>query len=202
MIIRKAEIRDLESICSVHKYAFDKDHFSSILPRPLLIKFYSELLRNNHYNYLAANEDNRILGFIVAGMNTGSAINNFIKQNLLSLFFVLLKNPRFLFQKVRLLINKLIPKNEFHSRARLRLLSIAVIKDSVHKGIGTQLIRHFENELIRNDIFIYGLSVKKHNQNAINFYKKNHFEVEKEEKEAYYFVRNLEENSKPINERD
>jgi ribosomal protein S18 acetylase RimI-like enzyme len=195
MIIRKAKISDLESICSVHKYAFDKDHFSSILPQPLLVKFYSELLRNNHYNYIAINEDNRILGFIVAGRNTGSAINTFIKRSLLSLFLVLLKNPRFLSQKIRLVINKLIYKNEFHSQAGLRLLSIAVIKDSVHKGIGTQLIRHFENELIGNDIFIYGLSVKKHNQNAINFYIKNHFEVEKEEKEAYYFVRKLEKKS-------
>lgn len=191
MIIRKAKISDLEDICSVHKYAFDQDHFSSILPQPLLMKFYSELLRNNHYNYIAISEDNKILGFIVAGKNTGSAINNFIKQSLPSLFFILLKNPKFLFQKVMLLINKSIYRNEFHSQAGLRLLSIAVIKDSVHKGIGTQLIRHFEEELIGNDIFVYGLSVKKHNQNAINFYIKNHFEVEKEEKEAFYFVKKL-----------
>ncbi len=191
MIIRKAEINDIEKICSIHQYAFDKNHFSSLLPKNLLSSFYMNLLNHNQYNYLALENDSDILGFIVAGMNTETSINEFIKKYPGQLFFVLLKNPKFWVEKVKHLLKKYKPGPRFCSGARLRLLSIAVNKKSGHRGVGTELIKFFENELIKDKIFTYGLSVKKHNRIAISFYYKNNFEIEREEKEAIYFIKNL-----------
>ena len=191
MIIRKAGIKDISSISSIHHYAFDKNHFSSLLPEEMLTGFYSNLLESNNYNYIALGEDNQILGFIVAGMNTRLSIDTFIKQNPVKLFLVLLKNPKFWFEKLTQFLKKFKSKKVFNSVAGLRLLSIAVKKDSIHKGIGTELLRYFEKELIEDEIFTYGLSVKKHNKSAIQFYFKNNFEIEKDEKEAIYFIKKL-----------
>lgn len=199
MTIRKAELIDLENICSVHTYSFDKNHFSSVLPKSLLLGFYSELLKNNDFNYVALDEEKNISGFIVAGKNTGSAIDNFIRKSFKPLFFILLKNPGFLFQKIIVYLKKIFTKNEFKSKAEIRLLSIAVKRDASNRGIGTMLVRYFEEELIKNGIFIYGLSVRKHNQNAINFYLKNNFEVEKEFRSAIYFLKRLKQDSREFN---
>lgn len=194
LIIRKAELTDLENICSIHQYAFDKDHFSTVFSYDLLLKFYTELLNNNDYNYIAVGEKKSIIGFIVAGKNTASAINTFVKKNFFSLLLILLKNPKFLFQKTELMLNKSFQKNEFKSRAELRLLSIAVKKDSANKGTGTQMIRYLEKELVRDNFLLYGLSVRRHNQNAIAFYIKHNFEIEKEFKNAIYFIKKLKKN--------
>ncbi len=191
MKIRKAGKSDVEKICSIHQYAFDRNHFSSWLPENLLREFYLNLLSDNKYNYIALDDDSEILGFIVAGMNTHKSIDEFVKKNPGQLFLVLLKNPKFWIEKIMLMFRKIKPRVVFRSGAELRLLSIAVKKESGHRGIGTELLSYFENELIKDNIFKYGLSVKKHNQNAINFYYKNKFEVEREEKKALYFIKNL-----------
>ena len=183
MIIRKAETDDLESICTIHHVAFDKNHFSTLLPDNLLMKFYSYLFSNNKYNYIALDNKNEILGFIVAGHKTGLAIDLFIRENFYSLLFLLLKNPGFLIQKMKYVFKKIFHREQFASMAGLRLLSIAVKKDSEHHGIGTELINHFEKDLIGNGESIY--------QNAIRFYLKNNFEIEKEEKDAIYFIKKL-----------
>ena len=156
----------------------------------MLINFYTTLLQYNNYNYIALDSNEKPLGFIVAGYEIDAAINLFIKRNILSLSFILLKNPKFLYQKLKILLRK-NSNNGFVSKANLRLLAIGVKKDSEHKGIGTQLIQYFDNDLLQNGENKYGLSVKKNNTNAIKFYLKNNFKVEKEDKNSIYYIKEI-----------
>ena len=190
MFIRKAKIDDINSICTLHQYAFNSDYFTSTFSQKMLINFYTMLLKNNDYNYIAIDDKNNPLGFIVAGYKTSATINLFIKKNVLSLSTILLKNPKFLFQKIKILVRR-NSSDKFVSKAKLRLLAIGVKKDSENKGIGTHLIQYLDQDLLRNGENIYGLSVKKNNINAIKFYLKNNFKVEKEDKNSIYYIKEI-----------
>ena len=193
MIIRKANIDDVKDISKLHQFAFDKDYFTYMFSTKMLIRFYSTLISLNNYNYLAIDNENNALGFIIAGFKTKASINIFIKKNVLSLSFILLRHPKFLFKKIKTFFQR-NSNNEFISRANLRLLSIAVNKASEQKGVGTKLLEQFEYDLKLNGKDIYGLSVKKNNINAIKFYLKNNFKVEREEKNAIYYIKEVNKN--------
>lgn len=190
MLIRKAEEKDIKNICTLHAHAFDEDHFTSTLSNSSLSKFYSTLFKYNDYNFVAYDENNILIGFVVAGNKTKYAIDLFIKDNYHVLLLALLRNPHFLFQKIKGLLNRFIKKSR-SSNADMRLLSIAVNKNSKEKGIGTALIEYLEENLRKNEIYSYGLSVKKSNTQAIRFYNKNNFRIEIEEKNAFYYIKNL-----------
>ncbi len=190
MIVRKAKIDDIKSICTLHQYAFNSDYFTSTFSPKMLTNFYTMLLKNNDYNYIALDDKDNPLGFIVAGYRTGATVNLFIKKNIISLSIILLMNPKFLFQKLKILLRRNSP-NDFVSKAKLRLLAIGVKKDSENKGVGTQLIQFMDHDLIQNGENVYGLSVKKDNTNAIKFYLKNNFKVEREERNSIYYVKEI-----------
>lgn len=193
MLIRKAEEKDIKNICTLHAHAFDEDHFTSTLSNDSLSKFYSTLFKYNEYNYVAFDENNILIGFVVAGIKTKYAIDLFIKNNCHVLLLALLKNPHFLFQKIKRFLNRFI-KISKSSNADMRLLSIAVDKNSKEKGIGKALIEYLEENLRKNEIYSYGLSVKKSNIQAIKFYNKNNFSIEIEETNAIYYIKNLNTN--------
>ena len=193
MLIRKAEEKDIKNICTLHAHAFDEDHFTSTLSNSSLSKFYSTLFKYNNYNFVAYDENNILIGFVVAGNKTKYAIDLFIKDNYHVLLLALLKNPQFLFKKMVSLLKKFINKSK-SSNVEMRLLSIAVSKNSKEKGIGTALIEYLEENLRKNEIYSYGLSVKKSNSNAIKFYNKNNFRIEIEEKNGLYYLKNLNAN--------
>jgi len=193
MIIRKAEEKDIKNICTLHAHAFNEDHFTSTLSNSSLSKFYSTLFKYNNYNFVAYDENNILIGFVVAGNKTNHAIDIFIKDNYHVLLLALIKHPQFLFKKMVGLLKKIINKSK-SSKVEMRLLSIAVSKNSKEKGIGTALIEYLEENLRKNEIYSYGLSVKKSNSNAIKFYDKNNFKIELEEKNALYYLKNLNAN--------
>lgn len=193
MIIRKAEEKDIKNICTLHAHAFNEDHFTSTLSNSSLSKFYSTLFKYNNYNFVAYDENNILIGFVVAGNKTNHAIDIFIKDNYHVLLLALIKHPQFLFKKMAGLLKKIINKSK-SSKVEMRLLSIAVSKSSKEKGIGTALIEYLEENLRKNEIYSYGLSVKKSNSNAIKFYDKNNFKIESEEKNALYYLKNLNAN--------
>ena len=51
--------------------------------------------------------------------------------------------------------------------------------------------KYFCNKLKEKNVITVGLSVKKENIRAINFYKKCKYEIEKEEKESIYYIKNI-----------
>jgi ribosomal-protein-alanine N-acetyltransferase len=65
---------------------------------------------------------------------------------------------------------KLTPQNA-------KILMLSVLKDYQNRGIGSQLLKNFLNEIILQNIIKVELEVKTKNYKAIKFYKKNGFEI-------------------------
>ena len=190
MFIKKAEESDIKNIVELHKYSYDEDHFTSTFSKKQLFRYYSTIMRFNNFNVVAYDDSENLLGFIIAGDRIKYAIGEFIRRNYIILFLYLIKNPRFLFQKIIYYLNLFTHKSHF-PQIKFRLLSIAVNRRLQDKGIGSQLISHFENELKCNGINVYGLSVRKSNEGAIMFYNKNNFKIEFEDKNTIYYYKNL-----------
>lgn len=85
----------------------------------------------------------------------------------------------------------MIYSNQEKSKANFRLHLIAVKKDCIIKNIGRLLLDYFENELIKNEIKLYGLSVRTNNNHAIKFYEKNNFIIEHLSKKSIRYLKYL-----------
>ena len=192
--ISKIFPEDLERVAHIHKKSYLKNHFSSRFPIPLLVQFYRELIDRNAY-CLLAKKDGEIIGFIIAGANCGQAISIFMKRKRAQLMLVLLRNPKFLWEKIKQVWRstlKRMKKNERGgtSKKRVGLLSIAIHPKYHRQGIANKMMLKLEELLNKNDIKTYGLSVKKDNHNAIALYEKMGFELEYETK-SFHFVKEL-----------
>lgn len=66
----------------------------------------------------------------------------------------------------------------------LRLEKIYLLPETHHQGIGKELVTFSEKMGKEQDFSILQLNVNRHNQSAIQFYKKRGFEIVKEEDNA------------------
>jgi ribosomal protein S18 acetylase RimI-like enzyme len=184
MNIRPIEKKDIPAIASLHKNSFDKTHFTSFFSYELLNRYINTLIEFNPYSYLVE-EGGRILGYLIGGNHTESALNYFLKNNYLKIILILLLHPRFIVEKIRSVILKI--KKVKVSSAEYKIYIIATIPEAQGRGIGKALINIFETELKKNGINEYGLSVRELNINAISFYENNNFiKVNKIYKSLYY----------------
>ena len=181
--IRKATLCDITGMINLHKEIFDKSHFTSNFPSKLLARYFYKLISRNSFNYVAFDK-NEILGYIVSGFHTAEAVQEFVSENKLAIIKVLLLHPKFLIEKVYISIFT-------HSRKtkNLRLLLIGV---KPNQKIGSQLLKYFENEIYLAGIHNYGLSVRKNNMRAIDFYKKSGFIVESSTINSFSFLKDLQ----------
>lgn len=126
----------------------------------MLEEYFACLIRLNKYLYVVYSQDrNKIIGYIIAGAYTGKAIDEFMRKNMLNVFFVLIKNPGFLFEKS---VDKFI--SYFSSRTSTASLRIQIyISNSEYKDlrIGLNLLNHIESEFKNDGHFHYGLSDRK-----------------------------------------
>ena len=94
----------------------------------------------------------------------------------------MLSNPRFIPEKIQELFSKFSSKKK-NTGNEISLFLIAVDTRLERKGIGKELIYHFEELVKSNKEKSYTLSVRKNNQQAIDFYLKNKFvQIESDEK--------------------
>lgn len=181
MVISDAKIEDAKSLAVLHKLVFGKIHFTTNFSICLLTIYFENLITKMKYGIVIKDNDD-IVGYLFAGRNIGQIINNFLKANLLKVLFYLLRNPRFILEKIRELFSKFSSKNK-NTRNELSLYLIAVDTRLGRRGIGKELIYHFEELGKRNDEKSYTLSVRKNNQQAIDFYLKNKYvQIEANEK--------------------
>lgn len=185
MTIREIKIEDVPEIAALHQSAFDKQHFSSIFSREDLIKYLTQLLNHNNFCYLALDE-NEICGYLFCGDKTQAAIDQFTSENKIKVIFYLFSHPKFLFEKISLKLKKLRS-----SKVKTRLYLIAISPRKQGKGIGKMLLQKLEESLISSSIKSYGLSVRKDNLQAFQFYKKLGFTVEHKTDVSYSLVKNL-----------
>lgn len=188
MLVRKIENNDLKEIVKIHLNSFDEKHFSKTFSPELLIEYLKLLINYNQFNYVALIE-NKICGYLIAGSNSAIALNQFKKKFGLKIFLNLLKNPAFIVEKIREIIKSFFPKKEYQKGIRLYLLAIESRKKGM--GIGKQLISFLEDKLTEENIPKYGLSVRKENKRAIQFYKSTGYLKVGEDGKSIYFYKKL-----------
>jgi len=190
-VIKKADKSDIQSIIDLHLSSFDKNHFSAVFSKKMLEQYFENLLELNDFNLVLYNDEQKeLLGYVIAGYNSQEAVNNFIKKNYFAVILTLIKNPRFLSEKISEVSEKIFG-TKYKKKAKCRLYLIAVNKNYKGKGIGKQLINYLENEFKENGLNFYGLSVRKDNKDAIGFYNQNNYKVEFENSKSIYYIKEI-----------
>lgn len=193
MRARKADLTDVKRIAEIHKSAFGKELFSIHLPDELLEEYFAALITANKYCYVAeSDEGSELYGYVIGGYKTQQAVDEFMKKNIGSVIKIMMANPKFIFKSILRLIKKIF-KAKLYSKAALRLYLIGVDKSSNKKGTGSLLISKFEEELLKDEIKLYGLFVHNFNKNAISFYEKRGFEHEFNKDDMKAYIKRIKE---------
>ncbi|WP_318503774.1 GNAT family N-acetyltransferase [Photobacterium leiognathi] len=166
------ENKDIMQIVNIHKYNYPKDHLTSQFDDNLLYNYYS-LLSDFSSDIFIARFNDKVIGFAFLGNNYGSLMNYFLKLNKKEIFYFLLRNKKTMFKFLISKFNK--ERSTFKSDSTIRLISIAVDCEYKKHKVGMHLINYLNTNLKNKKI---GLSVKKTNIKAINFYIKNCFQIE------------------------
>lgn len=193
MKIRTITEHDIEQLVLIHKKTFTKEHFTANLSKKLLSKYLKEIINANKFNFLSEDENGRIVGFLIAGYNSETALQKFTSSNFFSILFYLIIYPKFLIEKIIEIIQKKMGI-KYKSTESLRLYLIEVDLSNQNSGVGKKLLEYFENTLISQKIFSYGLSVRRKNLQAINFYEKNNFLKEFTNQKSVFFIKRLDSN--------
>lgn len=176
-------------IVSLHKQLFDKEHFTARFDEKLLSKYFNLPLTISDYKICAFKEQ-ELISYLIAGRKLDDVLKKFSRKYFIRLIILLFKNPRLLIEKFLDLMNSIIYKNK-KSKADMRLFLVASKHDENIKGVGKSLIENLEKYLIEKGITIYGLSVRKHNKKAIDFYRHLGFIEEFRTHKSIYFVKKL-----------
>lgn len=200
----KATLSDLPQIAKIHKESFSKDHTLPYFSLRIIERYYLEFIDRPNVIFLVCKKNNELVGFILGGEGDVllKAKRNFIKYNRQELILECIKkiyNVPFMkkifstfFNIIKAKLNEANPSvDESNLDINFRMLSLAVNKDCTRKGIGSHLVYSFERQLQQSGIFKYGLSARKENISAINFYSMMGFEVHKETDTALYFYKEI-----------
>lgn len=172
MIVRKIKSVDLDRVCEIHLISFDKSHFTSRFSTKMLKSYFENLLVACPYSYVAI-EDGAIVGYIFAGVNPKNGIKRFTNKNIIKILFLFLRYPSFLIEKMIELLKK---RSKENSRIIAQPTIYIIASDPNYKlGIGSLLLKHFEDCIRGENYSSYYLSVRKKNINAIKFYENNGF---------------------------
>ena len=189
-MIRAISENDITRIIELHLNTFSKNHFTTAFSRDLLRKYFIKLIINNKFCFVYYDEaEKELLGYVIAGFNTDTAISQFTKENKFSLVLTLLKHPNFLLEKMSTTIKKLTKRNVSNSQCRLFL--IAVNENHRGEGIGRKLVNYFENMLRQCGIKDYGLSVRKENRDAIRFYNNSGYIIDSENSKSISYKKEI-----------
>jgi len=178
MIFRLAKEEDSLEIAKIHKEEIKKGFLSSF-DANLLATIYSALIKSkNGVCAVAQSENNEIVGFIAGAVN----LEKFYIYFLYSHSF---RAMPFLFKKFFNLrtIKKIIeiflyPKKE-KELTKSELLAVAVKNNFRGKGIAAQLLEKFIVEMKKAGVADFKAVVGEELLDAINFYGKNNFKVQK-----------------------
>jgi hypothetical protein len=176
---------DINLCVDLHKKAYPNYLFTSRFPKILLAKFYMKLIEYCEYSYVIY-WDEVAVGLIIAGKRSSIARNFFIKENFISLIFVLIKNPTFLVKEAMSLFSK-----SYNSKYKLRFLNLLVSPEYQSKPITITAVKLFEEELKKNNEKTYGHSVQSDNLKTINFHLKNKCRIEAIISDSVFFFKHL-----------
>lgn len=181
---------DINQIVEIHKNTFTKEHFTAFFPDELLKKYLLKLIEANEYNIGAYNSEDKMVGFIIAGSKSDDVIKEFTSNNLLTIFWQLMKHPFFLIEKIVDLILRVTGSKNI-SKEKVRIYLFEIDKPYQGEGLGKELLENFETFLLSKQIFSFGLSVRKKNRRAVNFYERNGFNKEFSNYKSIFFIKYL-----------
>lgn len=194
-MFRSATEADLPMLSVIHKVAYSKRHFTSLLAESTLTKYYGYFLGDGVETCLATDQDvgeacsgsvaGTIQGFAVYGTDISSRITLFKRDCFREIFLASMKHPFSAFKKI---VNTVFarvtrPKIE-HIPAEFLLLSIAVATPGF--GIGRKLIDHMIGRARERRHQKVGLYVNADNIGAINVYFLSGFSIKKYRAGQYY----------------
>ena len=186
----------VDSICYIHKKAYSKSHLTSSFSLSLLNSYYVSLINASKYSFVAI-VNNNIEGFVISGDNFGPEMKIFQRKNFFKIIIFSFSRPLTFLNKTFYYLStvfRILSKSKINTenKVKYRLFSIAVLPYTQSSGLGTKMISHLEKKLIEKDIYHYGLSVKRSDNRAINFYKRNLFYFEKSVEDNDFFAKKLE----------
>lgn len=191
IIIFKTEDSDLTEISCLHKNLFKEDHFTANFNGILLLSYLESLNIYSDYSFVARScENNKVVGYLFAGEKISEGLKVFVKKNWLKILLIILLHPRFWIEKISDLFSMFFSKQQKTSYP-LRLFLIAACSDRRIGGVGTELINYFEQHLKNEGKNEYGLSVRKENLRAMDFYQKINMKIEFITKKSVYFYKEL-----------
>lgn len=185
---RTADEADLDTIATIHLAAYSRDHFTSLLPRPVLADYYRLFLGGGTDILLHVGSDGVADGFAVYGRRIPERIALFKRQRWGSILLTALGHPfRSVSKTAKRFTSRLRPGRSSAAPADFLLLSIAVGRKG--GGIGTALLHEMIARVDRGDVPIVGLYVNCSNIGAVNLYFQVGFRVNAIEYGQYYMER-------------
>ena len=99
MVISNAKVEDAKSLALLHKKVFGEIHFTTSFYVSMLTKYFENLIEKMEYG-IVIRDNGDLVGYLFAGSNIEKIINNFLKKYFVQISFYLLRNPRFILEKV------------------------------------------------------------------------------------------------------
>lgn len=190
-MIELKEIDELtiDDVVGIHFNAYLDDHFTNALSVAKLKEYYLLLAKGEVFSFVLY-VDARPAGFLLCGEGLNTKVKAYVYKNFLSMVWILLRNPRFLFPKIKSFLTR-FRKSKWRSKASVRVLSIAVSKDQQGRGIGKKMMQILEDKLREHHEDTYGLSVKNKNVSAITFYESIGFVKEHSDAKSSYYWKSI-----------
>ena len=204
---RRATTDDLPTIARIHKIAYSRSHFTTLLPDDVLVRYYGYFLDGGSEICLALDGaenselENRAVGevhgFAVFGEGIPERITRFKRECFWDIFFTSLRHPWSAARKALFVAFARLAKRPAYPPAAFLLLSIAVAVP--RHGIGSRLLSAVLEAAQQRGLKTVGLYVNADNVSAINAYLAAGFRVIDFQGGQYYMEWALErENGKKL----
>jgi len=186
---RLATASDLAAIARIHKVAYSRNHFTALLPEPVLIRYYGSFLAEGTEIHLALGADERIKGFTVYGTGIPEKIAAFKKGCAKHILLTSLKHPWIAAHKAMKAVAIRLGQATSCPPADFLLLSIAVAEPL--RGVGKSLLHVTIAAARERGHQRLGLYVNYDNIRAINAYHVVGFRIKAFHVGQYYMEADL-----------
>ncbi|WP_078429773.1 GNAT family N-acetyltransferase [Alkalihalobacterium alkalinitrilicum] len=186
--IRKATSNDLNAIADAHMKVFDS-YFLTSLGSKLVKKYYGEYLSNSNTVFFIAIKGNSVVGFVLGTIDLDQTMKYFYKKNFFSILKKIsiesikgntniIKGVKERFSAINEALAAILKKdtNDQHRELKVRLMSIGTLSEYRGTNVSSNLVKAFDNELLKRGKQDYCLAFKKDNHRARAFYVKMGFE--------------------------
>ena len=187
--IRAARVNDLPALVEIHKAAYSRSHFTSLLSDSVLSKYYELFLTNDSEICLAINSK-AIVGFAVYGKHVPERIAEFKKSAIRDILMVAIRHPVIASRKLLTMITSRLTFKRSLIPAEFLLLSIAVSRPRI--GVASRLLCQLTLVAQQQGESVVGLYVNADNTNAVNTYFSAGFVIKQYESGQFYMEKYFE----------